>query len=127
VRHFSLGVTLLVLLVASINYQPGLDYLLTFFARRLCAGRRCMCHATPAGIGTNLVAPRHQRCHFLTSNDQHPQQHALRHRGAGAHPDTSPAGAKTDKTPHCWTDIPARATALCAWPSPLSEVCGASP
>ena len=52
-----LGVTLLVLLVASINYQLNLGYLLTFLLAGSALVGMHVCHGTLRGLAMNLVAP----------------------------------------------------------------------
>jgi uncharacterized protein (DUF58 family) len=52
-----LGVTLLVLLVASINYQLNLGYLLTFLLTGCALVAMHVSHATLRGITMHLVAP----------------------------------------------------------------------
>ena len=63
---FMLGLTLLVLLVASINYQLNLGYLLTFLLAGSAVVGMHVCHATLRGLTLNLrpgprrsPAPRH--------------------------------------------------------------------
>ena len=62
---FMLAVTLLVLLVASINYQLNLGYLLTFLLAGSAVVGMHLGHATLRGITMNLVAPDAQ---FAGSN-----------------------------------------------------------
>ena len=52
-----LGVTLLTLLVASINYQLNLGYLLTFLLAGSALVGMHVCHATLRGLAMNLIAP----------------------------------------------------------------------
>lgn len=54
---FMLGLTLLVLLVASINYQLNLGYVLTFLLTGSAVIGMHVCHGTLRGITMNLVAP----------------------------------------------------------------------
>ncbi|MBI2768745.1 MAG: DUF58 domain-containing protein [Burkholderiales bacterium] len=54
---FMLGATLLVLLVASINYQLNLGYLLTFLLAGSAVVGMHVCHGTLRGLTMNLVAP----------------------------------------------------------------------
>lgn len=53
-----LGVTLLVLLVASINYQLNLGYLLTFLLAGCVLAGMHVSHATLRGLAMNIVATR---------------------------------------------------------------------
>ena len=52
-----LGLTLLVLLVASINYQLNLGYLLTFLLAGSAVVGMHVCHGTLRGLSLNLIAP----------------------------------------------------------------------
>jgi len=54
---FLLGLTLLVLLVASINYQLNLGYLLTFLLAGTVLVGMYVCHSTLRGLAINLIAP----------------------------------------------------------------------
>lgn len=54
---FMLGLTLLVLLVASINYQLNLGYLLTFLLAGSAVVGMHVCHGTLRGLSMNLGAP----------------------------------------------------------------------
>jgi uncharacterized protein (DUF58 family) len=54
---FMLGVTLAVLLIASINYQLNLGYLLTFLLTGCAVVGMHVCHGTLRGITMNIVAP----------------------------------------------------------------------
>lgn len=54
---FMLGATLLVLLVASINYQLNLGYLLTFLLAGSALAGMHVCHATLRGLTLNLAPP----------------------------------------------------------------------
>src|SRR3954469_11082974 len=57
---FMLGLTLLVLLVASINYQLNLGYLLTFLLAGCAIVGMHVCHATLRGLTLALMAPAPQ-------------------------------------------------------------------
>ena len=52
-----LGVTLLTLLVASINYQLNLGYMLTFLLAGSTLVGMHVCHGTLRGLAMNLIAP----------------------------------------------------------------------
>ena len=54
---FMLGATLLVLLVASINYQLNLGYLLTFLLAGSAVAGMHVCHGTLRGLTMNLLQP----------------------------------------------------------------------
>ena len=53
-----LALTLLVLLVASINFQLNLGYLLTFLLTGSAAASLYLCHATLRGLSLRLLVPR---------------------------------------------------------------------
>jgi uncharacterized protein (DUF58 family) len=57
---FTLAATLLVLLVASINYQLNLGYLLTFLLAGSAIVGMHICHGTLRGLTMNLVPPQAQ-------------------------------------------------------------------
>ena len=57
---FMLGLTLLVLLVASINYQLNLGYVLTFLLMGSAVVGMHVCHGTLRGITMHLIAPEAQ-------------------------------------------------------------------
>jgi uncharacterized protein (DUF58 family) len=54
---FMLGVTLVVLLVGSINYQLNLGYLLTFLLAGCAAVGMHVCHSTLRGLSLSLMPP----------------------------------------------------------------------
>src|SRR5215208_3720567 len=54
---FMLGLTLIVLLVGSINYQLNLGYLLTFLLAGSAIVGMYVCHGTLRGLTMNLVMP----------------------------------------------------------------------
>lgn len=54
---FMLGATLLVLLIASINYQLNLGYLLTFLLAGSSVVGMHVCHATLRGLTMKIIAP----------------------------------------------------------------------
>ena len=54
---FMLGITLLVLLIASINYQLNLGYVLTFLLTGCAVVGMHVCHGTLRGITMTLIAP----------------------------------------------------------------------
>ncbi|MDO9360069.1 MAG: DUF58 domain-containing protein [Polaromonas sp.] len=55
-----LALTLMVLLVASINYQLNLGYLLTFLLAGSAVTGMHVCHGTLRGLAMNLIAPQPQ-------------------------------------------------------------------
>jgi uncharacterized protein (DUF58 family) len=54
---FMMGATLLILVIASINYQLNLGYLLTFLLTGCGVVGMHVCHATLRGLTMNLMAP----------------------------------------------------------------------
>src|SRR3954470_9033654 len=54
---FMLGLTLLVLIIASINYQLNLGYLLTFLLTGCAVVGMHVCHGTLRGLTMNLAPP----------------------------------------------------------------------
>ena len=62
---FMLGATLLVLLVASINYQLNLGYVLTFLLTGSAVVGMQVCHGTLRGITMHLITPD---AHFAGAN-----------------------------------------------------------
>ena len=57
-----MALTLLVLLVASINFQLNLGYLLTFLLAGSAAVGMVICHSTLRGLTLHLVAPEPRSC-----------------------------------------------------------------
>ena len=102
---FMLGATLLVLLVASINYQLNLGYLLTFLLAGSAVVGMHACHGTLRGLTMNLVAPDAQYTGASTViginlvSDRRSVRHGIGMRVLGA----------DKETPHwVWTDVPAQ-------------------
>ncbi len=102
-----LALTLLVLLVASINYQLNLGYLLTFLLAGSAVTGMHVCHGTLRGLAMNLIAPP---AHFagaaaifdvkLTNT-----RRSVRH-GIGLSV-LNPPGVKSELH-WAWTDVPAQ-------------------
>ena len=105
-----LGVTLVVLLVASINYQLNLGYLLTFLLAGSALVGMHVCHGTLRGLAMNVLAPS---AHFagatapidikLTNT-----RRSIRH-GIGLSVLDSTDAAKT-ALHWAWADVPAQAS-----------------
>jgi uncharacterized protein (DUF58 family) len=101
---FMLGATLLVLLVASINYQLNLGYLLTFLLAGSTVVGMHVCHGTLRGLTLHLVAPDK---HFALAtavieikliSERRSPRHAI--------------GMSVMGTGHwAWTDVPAQGSA----------------
>ena len=101
---FMLAATLLLLLVASINYQLNLGYLLTFLLAGSAVVGMHVCHGTLRGLTMHLIAPY---AHYtgasaqLTINIQS-QRRSIRHG----------IGLSVLGTGHwVWTDVPAQGSA----------------
>jgi uncharacterized protein (DUF58 family) len=99
-----LGLTLAVLLVASINYQLNLGYVLTFLLTGSAVVGMHVCHGTLRGITMNLIAPHAQFtgasvtiCINIVSN-----RRSVRH-GIGL--------AVLDTDHWIWTDVEPQGTA----------------
>jgi hypothetical protein len=98
-----LALTLMVLLVASINYQLNLGYLLTFLLAGSAVTGMHVCHATLRGLAMNLIAPSAQYAGAAAVVDVKLSntRRSVRH-GIGV----SVLG--TQDGPHwAWTDVPA--------------------
>ncbi|MDO9400638.1 MAG: DUF58 domain-containing protein [Polaromonas sp.] len=106
---FMLALTLLVLLVASINYQLNLGYLLTFLLAGSAVTGMHVCHGTLRGLAMTLIAPPAQ---FAGSNAVFDVQltnarRAVRH-GIGVSV-LAPPG-KPGSLHWAWTDVPAQSS-----------------
>lgn len=101
---FMLGATILVLLVASINYQLNLGYLLTFLLAGSAVVGMHVCHGTLRGITMNLVAPDAQfaGASAVIGINLQSQRRSIRH-GIGL--------AVLGSGHWVWTDVPAQGTA----------------
>jgi uncharacterized protein (DUF58 family) len=106
-----LGVTLLTLLVASINYQLNLGYLLTFLLAGSAVVGMHVCHGTLRGLAMNLTAPPAQHAGTTATFDVKltNTRRSIRH-GIGLSVLNRPgASAKEAKETHwTWTDVPAQ-------------------
>lgn len=101
---FMLGATLLLLLLASINYQLNLGYLLTFLLAGSAVVGMHVCHATLRGMTMNLIAPEAQ---FAGANavigiHLQSQRRSIRY-GIGL--------ALSGSGHWVWTDVPAQGSA----------------
>lgn len=103
-----LGVTLLTLLVASINYQLNLGYLLTFLLAGSALVGMYICHATLRGLAMNLIAPQaHYAGALVTFNIKLLNHKRTVRQGIGLsvlHPVV--ASAMPDRW--SWADVPAQ-------------------
>ena len=105
-----LGVTLLTLLVASINYQLNLGYLLTFLLAGSALVGMHVCHGTLRGLGMNLIAPPAQYAGAITAFDVK----LLNDKGSARYgiglSVLNSTGRKSTPTEHrwSWADVPAQ-------------------
>ena len=106
-----LGVTLLTLLVASINYQLNLGYLLTFLLAGSALVGMHVCHGTLRGLAMNLIANGN---HFAGAaatfevklvNARRSTRHAIGMRVLNP---ANQAKQKTADAHWAWTDVPAQ-------------------
>ncbi|GKT22984.1 DUF58 domain-containing protein [Acidovorax sp. SUPP3334] len=102
-----LALTLMVLLVASINFQLNLGYLLTFLLAGSAVVGIHICHGTLRGLTLHLVAPEPQ---FLGSSTalQVQLSHVRRTARHGIAVGVHGAGKATQWV---WTDVPAEGSA----------------
>jgi uncharacterized protein (DUF58 family) len=101
---FMLAITLLILLISSINYQLNLGYLLTFLLAGSAIVGMHVCHGTLRGITMNLVAPDPQ---FAGANV--PITIHLTSRRKSTHYGIGLAQLGTEHW--SWTDVPGQGTA----------------
>jgi uncharacterized protein (DUF58 family) len=101
---FMLGLTLMVLLLASINYQLNLGYVLTFLLTGSAVVGMHVCHATLRGITMHLIAPDAQFAGASVPVDIQlsSDRRSIRH-GIGL--------AILGSDQWSWTDIPAQGSA----------------
>ena len=110
-----LGVTLLVLLVASINYQLNLGYLLTFMLAGSALVGMHVCHGTLRGLAMNLIAPPAQYAGATASFDVKltNTRRAARHGIGLSVLDPHDVDAQKGRERHwAWTDVPAQGSSV---------------
>ena len=106
-----LGVTLLTLLVASINYQLNLGYLLTFLLAGSALVGMHVCHGTLRGLAMSLVAPSAQYAGTVAMievrlmNARRSARHGIGLTVMSSH---SPRSQKAGEAHWAWTDVPAQ-------------------
>ncbi len=103
-----LAVTLLTLLVASINYQLNLGYLLTFLLAGSALVGMHVCHGTLRGIAMHLIAPSAHYAGTMAAFDikLSNEKRSIRH-GIGL--SVLSATVKSTKQDHwSWADVPAQ-------------------
>ena len=98
-----LGVTLLILLVASINYQLNLGYLLTFLLAGSALVGMHVCHGTLRGLAMHLQAPG---AHFAGATA--PIDIRLTNSKRGALHGIGLSVLDTQQKHWAWTDVPAQ-------------------
>ncbi|MDB5964459.1 MAG: hypothetical protein JWQ72_959 [Polaromonas sp.] len=110
-----LGITLLVLLVASINYQLNLGYLLTFLLAGSAVVGMHVCHGTLRGLAMNLTAPSAQYAGTTAAIDVKltNSSRSVRHGiGLSVLFADRPDGAGPATARWSWTDVPAEGSGL---------------
>ena len=106
-----LGITLLTLLVASINYQLNLGYLLTFLLAGSAVVGMHVGHATLRGLAMNLIAPSAQYAgstaafDIKLTNTRRTPRHGV---GLSVLMPLQGQAGKADRTHWVWTDVPAQ-------------------
>ena len=108
---FMLGLTLLLLLVASINYQLNLGYLLTFLLAGSALAGMHVCHGTLRSLEMNLLAPP---AHFAgataaidvkLTNSRRSVRHSI---GLSVLDSDDSVKTKSGGKHWVWTDVPAQ-------------------
>lgn len=111
-----LGLTLLVLLVASINYQLNLGYLLTFLLAGSALVGMHVCHGTLRGLQMNLLPPPAHHAGVTAAidvkltNNRRSVRHGigLRVLGSAESGDTTSSKTRAAERHWSWTDVPAQ-------------------
>ena len=107
-----LAITLITLLVASINYQLNLGYLLTFLLAGSALVGMHVCHGTLRGLAINLIAPT--AAHYAgdsaaidikLTNTRRTPRHGI---GVSVINRQEDATHQTIKSQWAWTDVPAQ-------------------
>ena len=110
-----LGLTLLVLLVASINYQLSLGYLLTFLLAGTTLVGMHVCHGTLRGLAMNLIAPPAHFAGVTTAfsvkltNERGSVRHGI---GLSVLDPQAVDVTKNTKRHWAWTDVPAQGSSV---------------
>ena len=110
-----LFLTLLVLLVASINYQLNLGYLLTFLLAGTALIGMHVCHGTLRGLAMNLIAPNAHYAGTSTAFDIKliNSRRSVRYGIGLSVLNPQAVDAKKGSPPHwVWTDVPAQGNSL---------------
>ena len=112
---FMLFLTLLVLLVASINYQLNLGYLLTFLLAGTALVGMHVCHGTLRGLAMNLIAPHAHYAGASTAFDIKLTnlRRSVRYGiGLSVLNPHAVDGKKGSQRHWVWTDVPAQGSSL---------------
>ncbi len=110
-----LGITVLVLLVASINYQLNLGYLLTFLLAGCALVGMHVCHATLRGLAMNLVPPHAQYAGASSvldvklTNARRSPRHGI---GLSILNPYDPDDHAANQRHWAWTDVPAQGSCV---------------
>ncbi|MDD5325658.1 MAG: DUF58 domain-containing protein [Polaromonas sp.] len=110
-----LGVTLLVLLVASINYQLNLGYLLTFLLAGSALVGMHVSHATLRGLAMNLIAPSARYAGATATFDvtlTNARRTARYGIGVSVLTPQDMGGQKSRERHWAWTDVPAQGASV---------------
>ena len=107
-----LGLTLLTLLVASINYQLNLGYLLTFLLAGSALVGMHVCHGTLRGLAMHLVAPGAHHAGASTAFDINLTNNRRSIRYGIGLSVLNPAANKQKRRHWAWTDVPAQGSSL---------------
>jgi len=110
-----LFLTLAVLLVASINYQLNLGYLLTFLLAGTALVGMHVCHGTLRGLAMNLIAPHAHYVGVSTAFDIKltNARRSVRHGIGLSLLNPQDVAAKKGAARHwAWTDVPAQGSSL---------------
>jgi len=109
-----LGITLLTLLVASINYQLSLGYLLTFLLAGCALVGMHVCHGTLRGLAMNLIAPHAYHAGATAyfgvnfTNNRRATRYGIGLRVLKPHG----ADAPDRQSKWAWTDVPAQGSSV---------------
>lgn len=103
-----LGVTLLTLLVASINYQLNLGYLLTFLLASSALVGMYICHGTLRGLAMHLIAPPAQYAGALVTFNIKILNHKRTVRQGIGLRVLQPVAVRGTSDHWSWADVPAQ-------------------
>lgn len=103
-----LGVTLLTLLVASINYQLNLGYLLTFLLASSALVGMYICHGTLRGLAMHLIAPPAQYAGALVTFNIKILNHKRTVRQGIGLRVLQPVAVRATPDHWSWADVPAQ-------------------